>query len=608
MKYRFFVLLSVLLTGLSCVVAYASDKEWEFTPEGLPYLKFDRFASSEEDPSYLLGNYRIKVNAHASGIYELISGERIWGRFNADPTKADYGRNMAVAEVDGREIRLIGEGSLAENPGKCDFYAGPGFARYDYDLGDGLKCSRMISVMPSETVNGGNPLFLVTIKFSNTGSAARKIAYDEAVAPCYIPASYQNLPENERPLKYLMNTEIAFRYMKASFTPMVQKWVPYASAGVRALDEFSPQSIFLYCGDAFLVVNNGQLKASITEFKLRPRKQKTLYVVIGLAGEEDCKEMAERVIDKAEDNEFGAFAGMWKKHLPDLSSERIKEVRAEMYDRAHKVEASAVYNDYFKETFIPASPAYAFRYGENVSNREHIRAALQACYSNPSLARSIILYVLKQTGHDGMVPEYNKGFGYIPSDAYKENNIQFDVMNAVALYLEKTGDYAFLDEWVTVYPMERGELFSVMGILEKYFIFLRDRSSDSPQKSAMQAAYLPDFVHQIEKSGRASDGFMKALKDYASSAASQFSLQSDLTLAELPYVLEAQSVSNSDKRQLFEAAMQLGQVDVRSVPGLASFDGIEASALFRDTVLKEGSEEQIGEDAWSIYCYYRLME
>ena len=608
MRHRIMIVITVLCYGLLCLLPLSAADKWEMSPEGLPYTKIEWAGDMADDPSYLLGNYRVKVNAHASGIYELISGERVWARFNADPARADYGRNRAVAVVDGKETKLVGAASMASRKNGCRVYAGVGFVRYDYDLGNGIKCSRMISVMPSENVNEGNPFFLVTVTFHNTGSGVKKISYDEAISPYFVPASYQNIPEKERPLRYHMTTDIAFRCITAYFNPIQQDYVQFATPQQRALDEFAPQSIFLYCDDAFLVVNDGELKASVDDFRLRSGKKHTINIVIGF-GNGNSKDDAEAAVKKAEDSRFGAFASMWKKKLPDFSSERKSEIRMELYSRAHNTEAAAVYNDYFKETFIPGISSYAYRFGENVSNRQHIQAALQACYTNPSLARSIILYVLKQSSFDGLIPDNNKGFGYVPTSAYNENFIQLDVFNALSCYLDKTGDYDFLGEWVNVYPQERAEMQSVMNILEKYFLHLRDFSSDSPGKLAMQAAYLPGFIYQLEMSGRAAGFFIKALKKYADEAYKKFSSSSNYGVAELPYILDTESVANSVKRELIEAADDEGFLDMMSVPGLATFDGIEASSLFRESLFKDASDKySTFDDAWTIYCYYRLME
>lgn len=606
MRNAFIKIAVCVIAAIIPFIVFASDRKWEEVPGGLPYYQYT--GAYDDDPAFLVGNSRIKIRSHVSGIYELISGERSWARFNADPSRPDYGRNSASVVIDNKEIELVGLSSLAMRPGKCDVYSGAGFVRYDYDLGEGIRCSRMISVMPSHTPDGGTPLFLVTMTFTNNGSGAKKIEYEEAVAPYFLPSAYQYMPENDRPLRYHMSTDISFRCVTASFGPIPQQFVQFAVPQNRSKDEFSPQSVFLYCDKAFLVVNDGQLKAMVDEFRLRPRKQHTFHIVIGFSGE-DNKKMAEEAVSKAETSSFGAFASMWKSQIPDFSAERNKDVRHELYRCAYMIEASEVYSDYFKESFIPGKFQYSTRFGENVSNSDHIDAALQACCTHPALAKSIIRYVMKQTSYDGMIPDSNKGYGYIPSDGYNHNLVQLEVMNAVAEYLKRTEDYAFLDEWLTVYPVERGEMQSVKAIIERYFLYLRDLSYTSSSLSAMQAAILPRFVEQIEKSGKFSAEFISALATYTASALEQFENQAEYDLSALPYLLEAKALNNYQKRELLDEAIENGTVDIRSIPGLATFDGIEASSLFRSLVKKNmESDDADVMDAMMIYSYFRLME
>ena len=608
MRHIIIKLSAVVASALLCLSLSAVERKWEDASKGLPYYQYQGQYSLENDPAILIGNSRIKVNAHASGIYELISGERTWMRFNADPSRPDYGRNRATVIMDNREIELAGPLSLAAKAGRCKIFSGAGFVRYDYDLGNGIECSRMISVMPSGSGEDTMPLFLVSVTFTNKGSGARKIEYEEAVSPFIVPVADQYLPENERSLRYLMSTEISFRCITASFSPMPQKFVHFATSGNRSAEDFSPQSLFLYCDDAFLVVNDGQLKACANEFKLRPRKKHTVNVVIGFSGEHN-KETAEKVIAQAEDNPTGAFASMWQKRIPDFSSERNKEVRHELYRSAYSVEAAAVYSDYFKETFIPGKFGFSTRFGENVSNSDHLNAALQACCTNPQLAKSIIRYVLKQTSYDGMIPQSNRGYGLIPSDSYGNNLIHLELFNAVAEYLARTGDYAFLEEWLTVYPMERGEMQSVRTILERCFLRMREEVSVSPSANAMQAAYLPKFLEQMVSSGTSSKEFIAALQEYTAKAIERFRSQGSHNLADLPYLLETRHLTNAQKRDLLDQAQERGMIDLRAVPGLATFDGIEASALFRNFILNNLDPADVNVmNAWAIYCHFRLME
>jgi cellobiose phosphorylase len=602
-----FAVLLFLISG----VASANGK-WAETADGLPYCKYEssRIPGSE-DPYFLLGNYRFKVFTHVSGIYELISGERNWARFNADPATGGYGSNVSSVSVDGRDIRLVGQGSMGAN-GKCEVYSGVGYTRYVYDLGDGLECSRMISVMPSEEPGKGNPFFLLTVTFRNSGSGARKVSYEEAVSPCFVPMNMQSVPDDRRSFKYLMNTDVTFRCVTASFLPVPDKFVNLPSAQSRSIHEVAPQGVFMYCPDAFLVVNQGMLKASFDDFRLRPGNTRTLQLVIGLA-DADCKTRAEEVLKNAENGQFGAFASMWKARIPDFSSERNKTVRRELYRKAHLIEASAVYNDYFKETFIPGGSLYTYKFGENASNRHHIHSALQACTSNPSLAKSIIRYVMKQTSFDGMIPNGNKGFGVISSDSYSENNLQLEVMNAVTEYLQKTGDYAFLDEWIASYPTERLDMIQVKKVLELYLLYLMDSRSVSPARLVIQASCLPSFMEQMETSGRMSQEYMDALRGFVEGTLKTFEADADnLDLSEAAYLLKAPTLSTSVKRLIVESFEDEGKVTYPIAAGYAAFDGIEASIHFRELTSRTAesflSDDCTSEHIWALYCYYKMME
>lgn len=606
MRNSFIKIAVGLIAAIISFSLSASDKQWVDAQGGLPYYKYT--GSPDSDATFLVGNPRIKVRTHQNGIYELISGDRCWGRYNADPVRPDYGKNRATAYVGRKKIELVGPGSLATKSGKCEVYYGAGFTRYDYDLGNGVKCSRMISVMPSEDSKDAVPVFLVTLTFDNESTSAKDISYEEAISPCYVQSSYQLIPEENRPVKYNISTEISFRCVKANFGAIPQGFVSLSVPQHRAKDEFDPHSIFIYSDNAFLVVNEGELKASVEKFKLRPHRKHTFHVVVGFSNG-DNKEMAESVIRKAEDSRLGAFSSIWKKHLPDFSEERNVQVRNELYGCIYSIESSMVYSDYFKETFIPGNFNNAIRFGENTSNSEHINAALQACYTDPSLAKSIIRYVMKQTSFDGMIPDSNKGYGFIPSDQYTHNFVQLEVLNAMAQYLRLTSDYAFLDEWIEVYPLERGEMQSVMSVIESYFVYLRDKTFISSTMASMQAAILPEFLNQMELSGKPKAEFIYSLRSYTKMAIDRFTPMTESWSSDIQYLLNVPSLTSSQKREILDNATDQGIVDIKSVPGIATFDYIEANSKFRSLILQnKDAKSQDRHDIWSIYSYFRIKE
>ena len=181
MRNNFRFVAALLIAALYSVSVFAADREWKEVPGRLPYYKYT--GTYDGDPAILVGNSRVKIRTHMSGLYELISGERCWAIFNADPQRPDYGKNRATVYVSNTKYELAGPSSLAMTPGKCEVYSGAGFVRYDYNLGNGLKCSRMISVMPSDNPEQSVPFCLITLTFSNEGKVTRYISYDEALSP-----------------------------------------------------------------------------------------------------------------------------------------------------------------------------------------------------------------------------------------------------------------------------------------------------------------------------------------------------------------------------------------------------------------------------------------
>lgn len=248
------------------------------------------------------------------------------------------------------------------------------------------------------------------------------------------------------------------------------------------------------------------------------------------------------------DYQAGVFVRLWKAKLPDFSAEKDEVLRREMFWNAHFLEASAKYSEYFNETFVPQGSVYSYHYGDNIANRDHLQAALPACYTNPSLAKSCLRYVMKQSESDGEIKRGNLGFGYTPPIIYKESDQQLYMFNTIAEYLHITKDYSFLNEKIDLYPAENGQKEQVLNLMKKYFIYLRDEigvgptgliklhnsdwadsflheyspnkyswSAESHLNSAMALAVLPKLIDVLRESGRTDvDSFVDALETYRS--------------------------------------------------------------------------------------------
>ena len=289
---------------------------------------------------------------------------------------------------------------------------------------------------------------------------------------------------------------------------------------------------------------------SVFSLSLDPGESRTLQIVIGLFDEEkysSASHQAECFLQDADKSDsVGAFAALWKKYLPDLSHEKDEVLRREMLWNAHMIEASAKYSEYYGETFIPQGSVYSYHFGDNIANRDHLQASLGACYYNPRLAKSCIRYVMKHSESDGEIKRGNSGFGYTPASIYKESDEQLYMFNAVSEYLRITGDYAFLDEEVYLYPAECKQKEKVLFLLQKYFIYLRDEvrtgpsglvrllnsdwadsflhryspnkyewSAESHLNTAMALAVFPKLIDCLRKSSREDVAtFVKAVEEY----------------------------------------------------------------------------------------------
>lgn len=642
MKIRF--IFAVLAAGLLSLSASAAPvAKWGETPAGMPYVQYTGSFTAGDvstDPYFLLGNYRMNLLTHVSGTYQLMSGERVWARFNADPDRPDYGRNRAVLKIDDKSYELVGNNDQTSS----DDYAvtsGIGFTRYDYVLDGGVKCSRMISVMPSENVNEGRPSFLLTVTLRNTSNSTLKVTYEEVLSPCFIPVSEQNLAVSERSYRYDYTTGISFRCVTATFDPVVQKYVRWTEDGAPTMFENAPKSLFMYSSDAFIRVLDSGIYAVLDDVKIRPGQTRTFEVVVGIA-DGDVKKNADEMLKVAEEGQFGAFASLWKAKMPDLKAERDNARRREMYWNAHALEASAVYDSYFGETFVPSGADVTYRHGRKLSTLDHIQAVLPLCYTDPALAKSALRFVMKHSDQFGRIADGSLGSGHMLPSSSDHCELQASLFHAVSEYLRITGDTAFLEDFFEVRPFGKSTFTSPMQVLESCFFFLRDEylAEDSGLYHAMLSAVLPEFISQIKASGKASSLFVNALeKFYISEIETPSGSLESKDIHELSYLIASDQLQVYDKRTCLDMLNDcLGDardftLESRFLLGALSFDRIEASGLARrisfariaedypDTWKGSWSAPSVMDPqkmgvhvyssqphAWSLYCYYRMLE
>jgi cellobiose phosphorylase len=131
-----------------------------------------------DDPAFLLGNYRLTLFAHSSGFFQILTGERAWGRVN-EGDGVWSGSNAATVKLGGRVHNLVGlDEPMAQSANK---HFGVGFARYDYLVEQEVKVSRILSVRPSVQPGEGQSAFLIQVRFENTGTEQAQLNFTESV-------------------------------------------------------------------------------------------------------------------------------------------------------------------------------------------------------------------------------------------------------------------------------------------------------------------------------------------------------------------------------------------------------------------------------------------
>lgn len=569
---RFYILLVFLSFSLFSINGQQIG-EWSFTSQGLPVYQYlgnlpfqalDNEGNDSrlpEDPYFLLGNYRLGLFTHVSGTFQFITAQRAWARINFNEEQPNYGSNSAyVLLKQGKkstQTDLVGLGSIASDPQRTRRYFGVGVARYEYELSQGVSCTRIISVKPSEKVNEGAPSFLISVTLRNDGKKPREVEYVEMMPVNYVSMNMQLDLPHQRAMRYPVqfSAEDDGRSVVAHIDACANRFLALPSKHQRYMYDVNPPSAFMYAnadgGIDSSVKNHGSdgLKSEF-RFSLAPGESRTLQIVIGLYDKErfgSVSRQVESFLQEADKSDHeGAFAALWKKRLPDFSNEKDEVLRREMLWNTHMIEASAKYSEYYGETFIPQGSVYSYHFGDNIANRDHLQASLGACYYNPQLAKSCIRYVMKHSESDGEIKRGNSGFGYTPASIYKESDEQLYMLNAVSEYLRITNDYAFMDEEVQLYPAEYGQNEKVLTLLQKYFIYLRDEirtgptglirllnsdwadsflhryspnkyewSAESHLNTAMALAVFPKFIDCLRKSAREDvHTFAKAVEEY----------------------------------------------------------------------------------------------
>jgi len=459
------------LTFPNSPIGYA----FEETPK--PYLG--------DDPYFLLGNYRLTLFAHASGAYQLLTGERAWARINQGERRWS-GANRATIVIDGVRRELVGMDSSAAQSAEKRF--GVGFARYDYTLGDAI-ITRRLSVAPSRDKQHGSSAVLVQTSLRNNGRTRMQIRYEEATVAHYQQAmtvwdsdAHNVSWSNDAPR--MTGDDLA----SASFTAHGKRLLTFPPEGEMARLEAHPPTLFVKTLGTMKAFVESDAKTSVgarISLELAPREEKNFSFIFGYIRDlsspmfhsmlAELSAGAEQPISVA-----SAFAREWRKKLPELADESDSALRREMRWNAAVLEQMATWREYYGETVIPQGTMYDYLWGWMASSRDLAQQALPLCHTNPELARSTLRYIMKRTLPDGEIKLNDEGFGWASHTAMLTSDQQLHFFLLLNEYLRKTKDFSVLDERIGYYPAERSGADTGWAHLRQCFLFLRDRISTGP--------------------------------------------------------------------------------------------------------------------------------
>ncbi|MGA3023759.1 MAG: hypothetical protein ABSF98_03205 [Bryobacteraceae bacterium] len=434
--------------------------EWEDDEQGLPCYRYTgplsfHTASVPDDPFFLLGNYRLTLFVHASGRYEILTGERAWARLN--------GANEAAVEIAGQRHELIG----ASDAGRV---FGLGFARYEHLVTPELTVTRTLSVRPSMKPGEGTSAFAVTVRLRNIGGGTLNLTYSERVRAHYEPI-LAPWAEQRGLVKYtqeVVNDE-AHGILRYDVHADAKRLLGFAPAGQMSRFDDAPPSLFVKAvTPALRPAPDGEWLGVHGDVQLVPGGEKELRFVVGYSRDVPAIEaLAARALadSRAE----------WLRVVPAFAGEPDQQLRREMRWNAGTLEAMATWREYYDETVVPQGTVYDYAWGQMLSSRDLAQHALPLCHTNPALARSVLRFIMKRMLPDGEVKLSDEGFGWAAHGAMLTSDQQLWFLMLMAEYLRVTKDASILTEQVGYYPLERSASGTGLDRVREAFLFLRDR-------------------------------------------------------------------------------------------------------------------------------------
>jgi cellobiose phosphorylase len=531
--------------------------EWSDDAAGLPRYSYlgpvpfplpsDKIAREyqPEDPFFLIGNYRFTLFTHVSGIYQILSGERSWGRMNQGAGLFS-GANRASVTVGGTTVPLVGLTERAAQTAEKSF--GIGYAQYRYSPAPGLRVTRTLSVMPSSKPDDGTSAFVLSVALRNESAAALDVTYAESVKAAY--KQVFSAWDADRDLLHATGvvTKDAAQ-VRCDFHISEPRPLLFSRKGRMSRFEGAPPSVFVRVpstqGSKAVPTAEKDAEGADwiglrTAVSLAPSQEKVFHCIIGYAySQTEIDQIAATLTAAIGASQGPHFQSAWDRAVPKFPDETDSALRREMRWNAGVLEQMTIWREYYNETVVPQGTVYDYQWGMVLSNRDQAQHALPMCHINPAIARSTLRYIMKRIVPDGEIKLDDIGFGWAPHSGRLTSDQQLYFFLLLNEYLRATGDASILTESISYYPLESAGTGSGLDHVRDAFLFLRDRigtgqhglvklwnsdwndmffwwpikesynvvfdTSESHMNTAMAIAILGDLAETVRKFGKTDD-------------------------------------------------------------------------------------------------------
>ncbi|MFW9823950.1 MAG: GH36-type glycosyl hydrolase domain-containing protein [Candidatus Thorarchaeota archaeon] len=217
--------------------------------------------------------------------------------------------------------------------------------------------------------------------------------------------------------------------------------------------------------------NNKTEAAMFLERKIRldPNESRTIYFLYGYLP--DGFEI-ENLFYKYKNNLPNIWENScksWHENRIDLTVPDESWVKRELLWHNYYLRGAMTYDDYFKEHILSQGQVYQYIFGFQGALRDPIQHVMPFIYSQPSIVKEIVRYIMKTTNSEGEIPYGITGNGMIFPAPYKPSDQQMWLLWLTSEYILATRDFDFLDEKVETYPVY-GIKASIMTVKEMLLI------------------------------------------------------------------------------------------------------------------------------------------